>query len=234
MFADLTLWELCSRLLVALLLGAVIGLERDLSARRAGARTHALVALGAAMFTMTGAYGFGDVETSPAADPARVAAQVATGVGFIGAGAIIRHGTAVRGITTAASVWVAAALGVAAGAGAQFAATIATVAAILVLVGLRYLRPLTDRLGRHQSTIEIVYRRGHGTLGPLLRVVTDNDGRIDELTVDDEGADPNSDGLRHVIVRITAPRQAIIDHFVDTAGRLPEVTRVRMSETEEA
>src|SRR4051812_20551892 len=105
-----------SRLLVAALLGGLIGLERETAARGAGARTHALVALGSALFTIAGAYGFADAGSGPR-DPSRIAAQVAAGVGFIGAGAVIRNGSSVSGVTTAATVWLAAAVGLAAAGG---------------------------------------------------------------------------------------------------------------------
>src|SRR2546423_11208863 len=114
------------RLGVAALLGAVVGIEGESAAKGGGLRTHAVVALGAALFTVAGAYGFADIDKGPNIDPARVAAQVATGVGFIGAGTILRHGASVRGITTAATVWLAAAIGVAAGAGGSLAAGGAT------------------------------------------------------------------------------------------------------------
>src|SRR5436189_5352870 len=157
--------ELILRLLVAAALGAVVGIERDSAAKGAGARTHALVALGAALFTVAGAYGFSDIPKGPNIDPARVAAQVATGVGFIGAGAILRHGTTVRGVTTAATVWLAASVGLAAGAGGWLAAIIATAMALLVLVVLQAAKPFTRRFGRRQTTLELDYVRGHGTLG---------------------------------------------------------------------
>jgi uncharacterized membrane protein YhiD involved in acid resistance len=118
--------DLVLRLLVAGVLGTVVGLERESRGRDPGSRTHALVALGAALFTVAGAYGFSDVPRGANVDPARLAAQVATGIGFIGAGAIIRSGFSVRGLTTAATLWVSAALGVAAGAGAYVPAIAAT------------------------------------------------------------------------------------------------------------
>src|SRR3954451_23793087 len=93
----------------------LLGLEREVRGHPAGARTHALVAVGAVLFTIAGAYGFGDVPHGPTVDPARVAAQVASGVGFLGAGAIMRQGFGVRGLTTAATLWLAAAIGVTAG-----------------------------------------------------------------------------------------------------------------------
>src|SRR5947209_16104021 len=95
-------------------------------AHAAGVRTHALVAVGAALFTVAGAYGFADVPHGSNVDPARIAAQVASGVGFLGAGAILRQGIGVRGLTTAATLWLAAALGLASGAGAYDAALLGT------------------------------------------------------------------------------------------------------------
>ncbi len=100
-----------ARLLVAALVGGIIGVERRHADRPAGLRTLALVAMGAAAFTLVSTLGFTEGETP--GDPARVAAQVATGVGFIGAGTIIRYGASVRGLTTASAIWVAASLGMA-------------------------------------------------------------------------------------------------------------------------
>jgi len=100
------------RLAVAAGLGAVIGLERELDEKAAGLRTHMLVSLGAALFTMVGAYGFHDFLTGGGAivrtDPSRIAAQVVTGIGFLGAGVIFRQGFTVRGLTRAASIWITA------------------------------------------------------------------------------------------------------------------------------
>src|SRR4051812_34311458 len=143
-----------SRLLVAALLGGLIGLERETAARGAGARTHALVALGSALFTIAGAYGFADAGSGPR-DPSRIAAQVAAGVGFIGAGAVIRNGSSVGGVTTAATVWLAAAVGLAAAAGGIGPAVAATVAALAVLVLLRAARPVTGRVVRRRLAVEM-------------------------------------------------------------------------------
>ena len=107
--------ELLLRLALAAGLGGAIGLERELREREAGLRTHTLVSLGAALFTIAGAYGFRDFHNS--FDPTRIAAQIVTGIGFLGAGAIIRQGLSVRGLTTAATLWVVAAIGLATGAG---------------------------------------------------------------------------------------------------------------------
>src|SRR5207253_6563623 len=109
------------RLALAALLGGLIGVEREIREREAGLRTHLLVSVGSALFTIVGAYGFHSFLDSGAsvvrADPTRIAAQIVTGIGFLGAGAIIRQGLSVRGLTTAATLWVVAAVGLAAGAG---------------------------------------------------------------------------------------------------------------------
>ena len=139
--------EALLRLVLAGILGGAIGTEREIREREAGLRTHMLVAIGAALFTIVSAYAWGDFTFSQRSgityDPTRIAAQIVTGIGFLGAGAIIRHGLSVRGLTTAASLWVVAAIGIAAGAGYYSAAVITT---IVVLVSLWPLRILAHRM----------------------------------------------------------------------------------------
>lgn len=121
--------DLTVRLVVAMVLGAVIGLERELQRMPAGFRTHALVSLGSAIFTVVSAFAF----TGPGTDPTRIAAQVVSGIGFLGGGAILHYGGTVRGLTTAASLWAVAGVGMAAGAGLWVVALVST---ILVIVAL--------------------------------------------------------------------------------------------------
>ena len=121
--------QLAGRLLVGLALGALIGFERELHRQPAGFRTHALVSLGAALFTVVSAYGF----VGGGVDPTRIAAQIVSGIGFIGAGTILQHRGNIRGLTTAASLWSVAAVGMAAGAGLL---VMATIGAGLILVVL--------------------------------------------------------------------------------------------------
>lgn len=118
------------RLVVATILGAIIGYERERAGKPAGLRTHGMVSLGSALFTVVSLYGFGGM-----GDPARVAANIATGVGFLGAGAILHQRRSVQGLTTAASLWVTAALGLAVGVG-MVLMSCATV--ILVVILLRF------------------------------------------------------------------------------------------------
>ncbi|MBI3977071.1 MAG: MgtC/SapB family protein [Chloroflexi bacterium] len=117
------------RLLVAAVLGAAVGLERERRRRPAGVRTFMLVALGSALFTVVSIFGFG----GPITDPSRVAAQIVTGIGFIGAGVVFRSGTSVFGLTTAASIWAVAAIGMASGVGLYGLAIIATALVLFVL-----------------------------------------------------------------------------------------------------
>jgi putative Mg2+ transporter-C (MgtC) family protein len=128
--------EMSLRLLLAASLGAAVGYQRTWAKKPAGFRTHALVALGVATFTVVSVHGFTIGSGGGSIDPSRVAAGVVTGIGFIGAGAIIRerlHGTMVVGITTAASVWTVAAIGMAAAVGLYVIAVVATVLCLVIL-----------------------------------------------------------------------------------------------------
>ena len=134
-------WDAFLRLAVAAGLGAAIGIEREVREREAGIRTHLLVSLGSCLFTIVSAYGFHEFLSSGAsvvrADPTRIAAQIVTGIGFLGAGAIIREGISVRGLTTAASLWMVAAIGMAAGAGYYWPAVAGTALTVFALWPLR-------------------------------------------------------------------------------------------------
>jgi putative Mg2+ transporter-C (MgtC) family protein len=135
-------FDILIRLLAAALCGAGLGLEREVHGHQAGMRTHMLVALGSAVFTVISMYGFPKTPETAFTDPTRISAQIVTGIGFLGAGAIIKYGTNIRGLTTAASLWVVAAVGLSAGAGAYFLAVAGT------LIGLLALWPLHVLVGR--------------------------------------------------------------------------------------
>lgn len=125
----------------AIFLGFILGYEREITGKFAGLRTHILVSVGAAVFTLLSLYGFKYLVVTGTAgvnDPARIAAQVITGIGFIGAGTVMRHGTNIFGITTAATLWVAAAVGMASGCGEFFIGFIAAISTLLVLIVIRH------------------------------------------------------------------------------------------------
>lgn len=151
--------DILIRLLVAALVGAGLGLEREVHGHPAGMRTHMLVALGSAVFTVLSIYGFPSSAGVPAADPSRISAQIVTGIGFLGAGAIIKYGTSIRGLTTAASLWVVASLGLASGAGAYFVAGAGTLIALLALWPVRVLASKLELRGGRLIRLEIALRK---------------------------------------------------------------------------
>ena len=146
-------WSFLLRLCVACLCGTVIGLDREYRVKDAGFRTHFLVALGSALMMIVSQYGFDELAASRDGlrfDPGRIAAQVVSGIGFIGAGTIIIHRQLVRGLTTAASLWATAGFGLAAGAGMY---ALAAAAAALTLFGLEVLTLFFGGLGRKRTLI---------------------------------------------------------------------------------
>lgn len=127
------------RITLAVFLSFILGIERELTGKFAGLRTHILVSLGACVFTILSIYGFKMHEISGVIgtnDPARIAAQIITGIGFIGAGTVMRHGSNVYGITTAATLWVCASIGMACGCGEYVTAIISSIAVLVVLVAI--------------------------------------------------------------------------------------------------
>jgi putative Mg2+ transporter-C (MgtC) family protein len=173
--------EVLVRLAIAAGLCAAVGLERELRGQPAGIRTHAVVGIGSALFTIAGAYGFDDLPAS--SDPGRIAAQVASGVGFLGAGVILRHGLDVRGLTTAATLWLSAALGVAAGAGVGLAAATATGLVVVVLLSARYTRTLVER--RLRKELRVRYEVGGGALGQIVQLLEESTRYVGRLRVVD-------------------------------------------------
>src|SRR6478609_8309272 len=162
---DLTWFEAFVRIGAAAGLGGLIGLERELDEKAAGLRTHMLVAIGAALFTMVGAYGFEDFSQRNV-DPTRIAAQVVTGIGFLGAGLIFRQGFTVRGLTTAASLWLVAAVGMSAGAGFWMGAVITTVVALISLRPLEWMKGFV--LPQRVASSLVVVLEQDGTAGDVL------------------------------------------------------------------
>jgi len=209
----LSWWDVLARLALAGVLGAAIGFERELREREAGLRTHLIVCLGSALFTIVSAYGFHEFLTSGGqlvrTDPTRIAAQIVTGIGFLGAGAIIRHGISVRGLTTAATLWVAAGIGMAAGAGFYSGAVIATVLTIVVLGPLRIVAfPLIERLRPEERSMIISLRPGTKA-AQLLDALESEHARVEYFQLIDE---PDS---RVVTVTLDTPSAALYAHVAD-------------------
>jgi putative Mg2+ transporter-C (MgtC) family protein len=220
--------DILLRMVVAAVLTGAIGLERELRERAAGLRTHMLVGVGSALFTIVSAYAWSDFTFSTREgvtfDPTRIAAQIVTGIGFLGAGAIIRQGLSVRGLTTAAGLWVVAASGMAAGAGYYSAALIATG---VVLVGLGPLRwvegTLLASLRRGGRLLEIDMAR-HRPIGDVLSVIEDRRVRVTRVEFEDE------EERRQVRVELDIPLGPAETRLVDDLAALEQVTAVRWTE----
>lgn len=167
--------DLALRMLVAAVLGAAIGLEREIHEHPAGMRTHLLVSLGSAIFTVLSIYGFEGIaapSVSPTVDPSRIAAQIVSGIGFLGAGAILKYGTSIRGLTTAASLWTTAAIGMAAGAGEWLIAAAGTFIVVFSLWPLNALVARIHRPGLQVIRIRLEVGRLEA-LGDVSRLLAD-------------------------------------------------------------
>jgi putative Mg2+ transporter-C (MgtC) family protein len=221
MAAGATELEMIGRLALAGGLGLAMGFERELRGKAAGIRTHALVAMGSALFALVGAYGFADVGVD--ADPTRVAAQIASGIGFIGAGAILRHGRAIAGLTTAATVWVSAALGVGAASGLYILTSAAAAFGLFVIVVVSRTQRVVHRLGRRQ--LSLTYRLGYGTLGPVLMAL-ERVGSVSEVSVVDQ-PDERHGTLRTLTLGIDGAGPGSLERAVEELHQRPEVVEVR-------
>lgn len=176
------------RLVIAAVLGGAIGMERELRERQAGLRTHLVVCVGAALFTLVSAYGFDDVLSrgQVVADPTRIAAQIVSGIGFLGAGAIIRQGLSVRGLTTAASLWIVAAIGMASGAGMYAPAAIGTVIVLFSLGPLRILAYRAMERFRPEEKRLVVELKPEATASQLLTDVHGQGYSVHSFELDEE------------------------------------------------
>lgn len=179
------LWQTAARIGLAALLGGLIGAERERTGKWAGLRTHMLIAVGSALLTDISVliglhYAQGH---SNAWDPGRIAAQIVSGVGFIGAGTIIQSRGAVQGLTTAAGLWVASAIGIAVGAGFYAQAVITTVALLVILAGLR---PLEAHLRRDRQSVVLRLAREQ-KLSRLLEVLEKSGIKVENVSISRDG-----------------------------------------------
>lgn len=191
----LALPDIILRLVVSFLIGALIGLERERHQRPAGLRTHTLVCLASALFAMVSIIAAGANN-----DPGRIAAQVVTGIGFLGAGTIMRQGSTVRGLTTAASLWMASALGLAVGFGWYVAAILAGLMAFLALTMMKLLE---ERLAKRQLTLNLAITAAPGQ-DPLPRILTTARVMGADLQTVRFGPESLAEGL-HFIIALAVP-----------------------------
>lgn len=172
-------WEMAGQIMLAALLGGMVGLER-VGHGPAGLRTNIIIAMSSCLFTLLSIYGFPTLTVDGPRDSARIAAQIVSGVGFLGAGAVLHSKSRVRGLTSAATIWLMAAIGMAVGAGAYFLATFTALLATFVLVALR---PVSHQL-REQRMRSLKQRRAARKMG-VAKSRGHRPGRHPDLTADD-------------------------------------------------
>jgi putative Mg2+ transporter-C (MgtC) family protein len=222
---ELHWFELLVRVGLAAALGGAIGLEREIREREAGLRTHMLVSVGAALFTLVSAYAWTDFRFSTPEgvvfDPTRIAAQIVTGIGFLGAGAIIRQGLSVRGLTTAATLWVVAAIGMASGAGYYAAAVLTTALVIFSLWPLRIAaHRFTTRFQAEEGRLAIELPAGTET-AEIVRSVEESGGRVRSFEFQQE------DDRKRVELRVRMQEGHEAAQLVDAMAAREEVLAAR-------
>ncbi len=221
-------WRQVAELFLALALSAAIGLEREMRQKNAGLRTHTLVGVGAALFMLISKYGFTDVieQYRIVLDPSRVAAQIVSGIGFLGAGLIFVRRDSVRGLTTAASIWVTAAIGAAAGAGLLVIAALTT--GIYFIIALAF--PLATRRLPHSATaisaLRVTYPDGKGILRNLLAEATARGFAIDDIATESAGRQAGSGGRRLVEVTLHVHGRQPVNDLATALSELEGVDAV--------
>jgi putative Mg2+ transporter-C (MgtC) family protein len=223
MLAD---WEFIVRLLAAAVLGSVIGIERERLLWAAGLRTHMLVCVGACLAMLVSAYGFSTVlGPHVILDPSRVAAQVISGVGFLGAGSIILRNEVVKGLTTAASLWAVAAVGLAVGCGLYVAAIAATVIVLIILAGIK---PLEERYRNGRGAVQLHLQATRGALSlPLVEQALGWRATQLKQFIVQSGAAEDLDEVTVTLGRV--PPKDVAD-LIASLAKLPAVTAVREAE----
>lgn len=202
---------IAARLFLALVLGGLVGIERESMGRPAGFRTHILVSVGSALIMIVSVYAF----PGRTSDPARLAAQVVSGIGFLGAGTIMREGANVRGLTTAASLWTVAGIGLTVGSGFYFAAILGTVLVVLTLVVLNQLE--WKILSTRHEILTLVIQDTPGQLARVFAVLAKFD--IDVLHVELSGDDTGEAKLNlEVDISPKFSKVKIIEELVGTPG----------------
>ena len=217
------------RLLIAAALGSVIGFDRERLSWAAGLRTHMLVCVGSALVMIVSAYGFQDVVGKPgiALDPSRMAAQVVSGIGFLGAGSILLRGEVIRGLTTAASLWSVAAVGLAVGGGLYIAAAAATLIILIILAGLK---PLEKRffIARQRREVRLVVRRGAMTFQMFGQLLDKGTAQIEQFVVEQNTNDAEIEEVTVALLRMLPSEFDAILNKLKAVPDVHEVSEIRL------
>jgi putative Mg2+ transporter-C (MgtC) family protein len=213
-------------LALALVLSSLIGLEREFRMKSAGLRTHTLVGVAAALIVLVSKYGFTDVISKYIVlDPSRVAAQIVTGIGFIGGGLIFVHRDIVRGLTTAAVIWLTAAVGMAAGAGLPLLAVFVTGIHFLVVYGYT---PITRRILSERAELLIEYVPGGGVVQEIIDACTGYGFMVREIAVQQLDV---AEGSEKRTIQLLVQGRRRMEALVVSVGDIKGVTSVRMTPT---
>jgi putative Mg2+ transporter-C (MgtC) family protein len=211
--------SLVARVLVAAFAGALIGLEREIHAHPAGMRTHLMVAIGACTFTILSMYGFSDVlgQSDVVLDPSRVAAQIVSGIGFIGGGAILKYGASIRGLTTAGSLWATASIGFAFGSGLVILGTAVTLLIVFSLWPLNWIieQVRTRRAGQERIRLSLTRLEALSDVYAKLRVA-----RVEVLGIESERI---GKGHYEVGLELRAPVGTSLSTVVMDLGTTPDI-----------
>lgn len=214
--------EILLRLAVAAALGSLVGFERERLLWAAGIRTHMLVCVGSCLIMVVSAYGFAGVlgQEHTVLDPSRVAAQVVSGIGFLGAGSILARGEIVKGLTTAASIWTVAAIGLAIGGGLYFAGVASTIVILIILAGVK---PLEEAYRARNQTVHFRITVDHGTFTPgeLQQALALRASQIKRFVVENRNEDNDSDEITVFLNKVSS------EDIADFKARLNDVAVVR-------
>ena len=213
---------------LAFVLSALIGLERELRSKAAGLRTHTIVGVAAALIMLVSKYGFTDVLVPGhiILDPSRVAAQIVSGIGFLGAGLIIVRRDAVHGLTTAATIWMTAAIGMAAGGGLAGLAAAVTALYFIALYGFPALIRHLPKIGIGPASLRVTYEDGRGVLRQVLETCTRQGFSVSQVTVGEHHPSP---GIVDVVLTVYGRPPAAV--LAVTLGEVSGVVSVSSDDT---
>jgi putative Mg2+ transporter-C (MgtC) family protein len=215
--------EMVIRLLVAAALGSLIGFERERLLWAAGIRTHMLVCVGSCLIMIVSQYGFSNIlsQQNVVLDPSRIAAQVVSGIGFLGAGAILARGEIVRGLTTAASIWTVAAVGLAVGGGLYLAASTSTVIILIILAGIK---PIEEAYRSRNQSCQLKVEVDNGSLTPelLKEALSLRSGQIKRFIVENR----NPQGTDDLLVLLSKVSSQDIASYPEKLKELDGVRQV--------
>lgn len=220
------------RLILAIVLGSIVGLERELSNKQAGLKTNLLVCFGSCIFTILSIYAFplaaDSVHPQAFGDPARIAAQILTGIGFIGGGTVLRHGSSVFGLTTAATLWIEAAIGMACGTGMFELAILSSLTCVTALVGIRYIKAnMFAQFSKHIKQIKIILDCDSENANSIHNHIISNVEQIHKITK------AKNENEQYRIIAFVDANAYDVQALYDTLGKIEGILSLTIQEDDE-